>query len=136
MKWIQESDVVQISSDLGITLNFWHVMDDSRDSVHLLEKLIHSFDERVKIIPVLNYGRGLDFSILESSHVKDLMIQKNIPVIRINKLYEKTMQKIDRDNISFWAAIHNTDLSLGLFERQRVKSWLKNVYGEFIKYNI
>jgi hypothetical protein len=40
------------------------------------------------------------------------------------------MRKIDRQNASFWAAIHNkseTD-ALGLLERQRVKLWLKRSY--------
>ena len=41
------------------------------------------------------------------------------------------MRKIDRQNASFWSAINNREGpdSLGLLERQRVKTWLKNTYS-------
>jgi hypothetical protein len=43
------------------------------------------------------------------------------------------MRKIDRQNASFWAATHVTSGpdSLGLLERQRVKTWLKGAYASF-----
>ena len=42
------------------------------------------------------------------------------------------MRKIDRQNASFWAAAHGTigvD-ALGMLERQRVKTWLKQAYAD------
>ena len=45
------------------------------------------------------------------------------------------MRKIDQNNTSFWKAIHDKDSSdaLGMLERQRVKTWLKNCYAVFDK---
>ena len=44
-----------------------------------------------------------------------------------------SMRKIDRQNASFWAAIHNRsdEDALGLLERQRVKNWLRKSYESF-----
>jgi hypothetical protein len=41
------------------------------------------------------------------------------------------MRKIDRQNSSFWAAIHTTSGpdALGMLERQRVKTWLRGTYA-------
>ena len=51
--------------------------------------------------------------------------------ISLAQLHEASMRKIDRQNASFWAAIHRKDGddALGMLERQRVKTWLKNSYA-------
>jgi hypothetical protein len=136
VKWIKESDVLSIASELGIPIKFWHVMDDSKDSVHLLEKLMLVFQGDVNLVIVLNEGRGTDFSIFENSSVKLEAIERKHTIIRIPKLYEKTMQKIDKDNLSFWAACNNPQTALGLFERQRVKTWLNSIYKEYDRFEI
>jgi hypothetical protein len=54
-------------------------------------------------------------------------------IVTLAQLHEASMRKIDRQNVSFWAAIHNrseTD-ALGLLERQRVKNWLRKSYESF-----
>ena len=51
------------------------------------------------------------------------------------QLHEGSMRKIDRQNASFWSAIHNRSEpdALGMLERQRVKTWLKSCYAVFEK---
>ena len=52
-------------------------------------------------------------------------------VVTLAQLHETSMRKIDRQNASFWSAINNRsqdDDALGMLERQRVKTWLKNSY--------
>jgi hypothetical protein len=43
------------------------------------------------------------------------------------------MRKIDQHNTSFWKASNDRESpdALGLLERQRVKTWLKNCYEVF-----
>jgi len=52
-------------------------------------------------------------------------------VITLAQLHEGSMRKIDRRNASYWAAVHTTTVpdSLGMLERQRVKTWLKGAYS-------
>ena len=54
-------------------------------------------------------------------------------VLSLAQLHEASMRKIDRQNASFWAAVNTKtgEDALGLLERQRVKSWLKNAYVSF-----
>lgn len=131
LKWIEESNVVELCKELNIKLKFWHVMDDSKDSVILLENLLNKFQDRADYVIVLNYGRGTDFKIFESSTTKDLAIQYNASFLNLKRLHEKSMQRIDDSNTSFWAAINGKASSLGLLEKQRIKSWLNSVYEEF-----
>ena len=53
--------------------------------------------------------------------------------IDLPALHETSMRKIDRQNTSFWAAVHdrNSPDCLGMLERQRVKTWLRNAYASF-----
>jgi hypothetical protein len=78
-------------------------------------------------------GRGSDFSLLEESEALKHAHARGARVIILGSLHEASMRKIDRQNASFWAAINNrTDPdSLGILERQRVKTWLKATYETF-----
>ena len=53
-------------------------------------------------------------------------------MIGLAQLHEASMRKIDRQNASFWAAAHGTTGvdALGMLERQRVKTWLKQAYAD------
>lgn len=136
LKWIEESNVIELSNELNLKLKFWHVMDDSKDSVILLENLLNRFQEKVDYTIVYNHGRGTQFKIFESSPVKDLAILYNATFMNLKKLHERSMQKIDETNSSFWAAIHNKPAGLGLMERERAKSWLNSAYDEFRRLNV
>ena len=108
-------------------------MDTGRDSASLLVKLIDEFGARVPIVVVLNEVHGSDFGILESSGALARAKAAAAEVISIRRLQEATMQKIDAQNTSFWAASHRSDggqSTLGLLERQRVKYWLQKAYAE------
>lgn len=51
----------------------------------------------------------------------------------LRHLPDTTMQKIDQQSTSFWAAVNHPDRAatgLGMLERQRVKVWLNRAYGE------
>jgi hypothetical protein len=136
LNWIEESNVIELSSELNLKLRFWHVMDDSKDSVVLLDSLLNKFQDKVDYTIVLNYGRGQSFKIFDSSSTKDLALQYNASIIHLKKLNEKSMQKIDDHNSSFWAAVQSGNSILGLLERQRAKSWLNSIYEDFNRLNL
>ncbi|HMV77049.1 MAG TPA: hypothetical protein PK453_07925 [Leptospiraceae bacterium] len=131
LKWIEESNVVELCKELNLKLKFWHVMDDSSDSVILLENLFSVFQDKVDYIIVYNYGRGGQFRIFESSPVKNLAVKYGAQFMSLKKLHESTMQKTDETNSSFWAAVNGKSAGLGLLERQRIKFWLESAYGDF-----
>ena len=54
-------------------------------------------------------------------------------VVRLRKLQDAAMRKIDASSASFWAAARPGEkdaAGLGLMERQRVRTWLKGAYQE------
>jgi len=132
-RWIKDSDVFAVLADMGITVNFWHVADAGKDSVDLLGRLVNTFDNGPRYFVVKNYGRGSDFSQLDTSPALEKALSLGARVINLAQLHEASMRKIDRQNASFWGAIHNRSEAdaLGLLERQRVKTWLKKTYDTF-----
>ena len=132
-RWIKESDLFDVFAEIGVTVNFWHVLDDGKDSTELLGSLIDTFGNRPNYIVVQNYGRGSDFGMLLASQSLSKATANGARVIALPRLHEASMRKIDAQNTSFWKAVNDREGShaLGLLERQRVKSWLATVYAAF-----
>ena len=130
-QWMDESGLLELSSEMGIALSYWHVMDSGRDSVDLLKKLLDRFGSRLNYVLVQNHIRGDNFDLLESSGEKQRALELHARIISIRRLHEASMIKIDGHSSSFWSATQRTDEhALGILERQRVKMWLKHAYSE------
>jgi hypothetical protein len=132
-RWIRDSDLLSLLASMGVTVNFWHMADAGQDSVDLLDRLVNTFGPGPNYIVVKNEGRGSDFSQLERSPALQKALALGGRVVSLGQLHEASMRKIDRSNASFWSAIHTTSGqdALGLLERQRVKTWLRNTYATF-----
>ena len=132
-RWMDESGVLEMAGELGISLSYWHVMDSGRDSVDLLKKLIDRFGSRLSYVLVLNQLRGDDFNIFDKSGERERAVGLNARIISLKRLHEPVITKIDAGSTSFWAAKNKSETDtkgLGLLERQRVKMWLKHAYGQ------
>ena len=132
-QWIKEASLIELFKDMGITVNLWHVMDDGRDAVDLLGRLIDCYGSGPNYVVVQNFGRGSDFVLLRESYALQKAQAQGAYVVELPRLHDASMRKIDQHNTSFWKAINDRDSSdsLGLLERQRVKTWLKNCYEVF-----
>ncbi|MFP4539986.1 MAG: mobilization protein [Opitutales bacterium] len=130
--WIDSSGVIELLTEAGVRLTYWHVMDDGRDSFELLGKLFTRFGGRLHYIVVLNHGRGQKFDLYLESETHQRAKELGAEILELPKLHPAAMQKIDHHNTSFWAAVNNPQAhNLGLMDRQRVKMWLKRVFAEF-----
>jgi hypothetical protein len=130
-RWIKDSDLLPLMGEMGVTVNFWHLADAGKDSVDLLDRLLNTYGAGPNYIVVKNEGRGSDFLELEQSAALKKALALGARVVTLPQLHESSMRKIDRQNASFWSAINHraTDNdALGMLERQRVKTWLKNCY--------
>ncbi len=129
--WIKEANLLELLLEMGVVVNFWHVMDDGKDSVDLLAKLTGSYGQGPNYILVQNKGRGVNFNILHQSESLKNAINLGAYLVEIPKLYDTSMRKIDASNMSFWRAMNhqNTEGALSLIDRQRVKIWLKACYA-------
>jgi MinD-like ATPase involved in chromosome partitioning or flagellar assembly len=132
--WIESGDVLDLVREQGIRLVLWHVMDDGKDSVSVLSRLLDRYGERANHVVVLNKGRGSDFSLFRESPAAQSVSRLAAPLLELPALHSGTMNKIDRLDKSFWSAVHQhngPDSSLGMVERQRVRMWLRESYGQF-----
>ena len=134
-KWIQDSSLFELFAEMGITVNLWHVMDDGRDAVDLLGRLVDSYGRGPNYIVVQNHGRGSDFVLLKNSFALQKAEAVGAHVVELPRLHDTSMRKIDQHNTSFWAAVNDREGSdaLSILERQRVKTWLRNCYEVFAK---
>lgn len=128
-RWIDENGVVDMCAELGIKVIYWYVVDDGKDSVHLLQEFLQKYGNVLTCIVVRNLGRGATFSELDafsSASETPFPCQITLP-----GLHPATMRKIDVLDFSFWAAVNAKDSGvdhLSLMERQRTRVWLKNAY--------
>ena len=132
-QWMEDSGLLDIRDELALSLSYWHVMDSGRDSADLLVKVLDKFGDRLPLVVVLNEVRGDDFTILASSGALVRAKELGATVIKLRRLQDSTMQKIDAHSTSFWAASNRGSKggsALGLLDRQRVKNWLHWTYEE------
>ncbi|MFV9614318.1 MAG: mobilization protein [Gammaproteobacteria bacterium] len=131
--WINDSDLLSLLREMGVTVNFWHLAEAGKDSVDLLERLITSYGAGPNYFVVKNLGRGSDFSQLDNSPALQQALALGARVSILPQLHEASMRKIDRQNASFWAAVNTRTGpdTLGMLERQRVKTWLRATYARF-----
>ena len=132
-EWLEKNEILQIADEYSLNITFWHVIDDSIDSLNLLRQSINNASNLANYVIVKNYGRGKDFAEFENSQVARDALNMGASIISIKELQPSTMRKIDRLNFSYWAAANNTDTHvgecLGFLERRRVAAWLRDSNG-------
>jgi hypothetical protein len=134
VKWMDESGVLEMAAENGVGIFYWHVMDGGKDSVDLLKRLLDRFGDRLKYTLVLNQLRGDDFGTLERSGEKSRAEELGAKIVSVRRLHENAINKIDAASSSFWAAKNAGETAgLGLMDRQRVKTWLRDAYSELDK---
>jgi hypothetical protein len=134
--WIGEAGVLDLARECGVRLVFWHVMDDGKDSVLTLGRLLERYGDAARICIVKNLGRGKDFSIFDGSPIRTKADALGAVVIELPELQPAAMQKIDRADASYWAAASNPTFASGSFsrmDRQRIKVWLQSSYDQLAR---
>jgi hypothetical protein len=134
--WLAESGVVALAAESDIRLVFWHVIDDGKDAITTLERLFALHGDRVRYCVVKNLGRGKDFSLFERSAARATAGQLGAAIIELPELNATAMQKIDRQDASFWSAVNGAQTGPDAFtrmDRQRVKVWLTAAYEQLGK---
>ncbi len=131
--WMDDTGVLELFREAGVMVNCWHILDDGKDSLEMLGRLLDDFKTAVRYVVVLNHGRGARFDAFHASSQKVSARELGAKIIELPKLHEGSMRQVDHSNSSFWAAIHaaeNGDQLLGILDRQRVKIWLRKIYAE------
>jgi hypothetical protein len=135
--WMDESQLLGLAPELGLHIRYWHVMDNGKDSVDLLRRLLDRYGQRLTYVIVQNQLRGDDFAILRQSGQLERAQNWGADTIAIKRLQESTLTKIDANSTSFWAATQPDENGprLGVLERQRLRTWLRDAYDEIARVN-
>lgn len=137
--WMEDSGILDLFRESGILVSCWHVLDDGRDSLEMLGRLLEDFKTEARYVIVLNHGRGNRFDAFHNSPQKNRALELGAKILEAPKLHDGSMRLVDHTNSSFWAAANNSadnSRPLGLLDRQRVKIWLRKLYTEFDKLSI
>jgi hypothetical protein len=132
--WLAEAAILDLARESDVGVMFWHVMDDGKDSLVMLDRLLERHQKAMRYCVVKNHGRGKDFSMFDSSPTRAKAEALGAVILEVPELQGGAMQKIDRYDASFWAAIHNPTFAGGSFtrmDRQRIKVWLQFIYDQF-----
>ena len=124
-RWLDDAGVAEAAAELGVALTYWHVMDAGRDSVQLLSAWLDGPGAALPLVLVLNEVRGEQFSLLADSGLQARAEAgpAGARTMRLRKLPDALLQKVDAQGASFWAALQPGPL--GLLDRQRLKLWLQ-----------
>ncbi|MDP9033609.1 MAG: mobilization protein [Myxococcota bacterium] len=134
--WIAEAGIFDLARDAGVQVAFWHVMDDGKDSLVALERLLERHGAAARYFVVKNRGRGKDFALFDAAPTKERALALGALVIDLPELAEGAMRKIDRLDASYWAAVHNETLGSEGFtrlDRQRIKVWLQSTFDQIAR---
>lgn len=135
--WMEDTGVLELFNESDVVVNCWHVLDDGKDSLEMLGRLIEEFEAKARYVIVLNQGRGSRFDAFHASPQKAAALELGARIIELPKLHEGTMRQVDHSNASFWAAVHSGGgQQLGILDRQRVKMWLRKIYSELDGLNL
>jgi hypothetical protein len=134
--WVAEGGILDLAVESQVRLVFWHVIDDGKDALTTLARLLERYGNRVDYCVVKNQGRGKDFTLFDRSPVRATCDQLGATILDIPELHAPAMQKIDRLDASFWGAINGESTGPDAFtrmDRQRVKVWLLACYQQIAK---
>jgi len=135
--WINEAGVLDLAADSGVGVVFWHVIDDGKDALTTLDRLLARYGDKARYCIVKNLGRGRDFSLFDRSPTRATAERLGAGVVELPELHAAAMQKIDRLDASFWSAVHgSTSVGADAFsrmDRQRIKVWLQASFDQLAK---
>jgi hypothetical protein len=126
--WIAEAGIFGLAKECGIDVVFWHVLDDGKDSLLALDRLLSRHGPAARYCVVENFGRGEDFSLFEGSATRARAEGLGATIIALPELQKTAMRKMDRLDASYWAAAHNDAFGAGTLtriDRNRIKVWLQ-----------
>jgi len=134
--WLAEGGILELAAESDVRLTFWHVIDDGKDALTTLARLLERHGDRVGYCVVKNQGRGKDFTLFERSPVRATCEALGAVILDLPELHPPAMQKIDRLDASFWNAVHGPSTGPDAFtrmDRQRIKVWLLACYQQIDK---
>ena len=128
-KWIERNKLIENSKDYGVKICKWFVCSGGRGSVSSFTKSLDYYGLKIQHILVRNWGMYDNWEDWdEDEELQELIKKYKVKVIDFPKLAYKEIFVIDKENLSFDAAIEYEEF--GVLSKQRVVDFLKATYAE------
>jgi hypothetical protein len=134
--WIAEAGILELAAESDVRVVFWHVIDDGKDALTTLDRLLARYGDAARYCIVKNLGRGKDFSLFDRSPTREAAARLGAAVVELPELYGPVMQRIDRLDASFWSAANAFRTGPDAFtrmDRHRVKVWLNAGFDQLAR---
>jgi hypothetical protein len=134
LAWMTEAGFLALAREHHVDVNFWHVIDDGKESLTALDRLLDHLGDSVHWRIVANHGRGKDFTLFKQSTTRAAALALGARVIELPELHAGAMAKIDRSGAGFWAAVNDSAVGADTFtrmDRHRIKVWLQATHDRF-----
>ena len=128
-KWIERNKLIENSKDYGVKICKWFVCSGGHGSVNSFTKSLNYYGLKIQHILVRNWGMYDNWEDWdEDEELQELIKKYKVKVIDFPKLAYKEIFVIDKENLSFDAAIEYEEF--GVLSKQRVVDFLKATYAE------
>jgi hypothetical protein len=134
--WIAEGGILELAAESDVRVVFWHVIDDGKDALTTLDRVLSRYEGAARYCIVKNLGRGKDFTLFDHSETRARADKLGAVVLELPELHGPAMQKVDRLDTSFWSAmnvVRNGPEVFSRMDRQRIKVWLNAAYDQIAR---
>jgi len=128
-RWSEQSDFFSMAAEHDVGIHYWFVVDDGPDATKLAAQFLSARPTGATTTLVMNEGRGEDFTDVEALLDGGTRGPGGVDTCRLPALDAGTMRRIERGNLSYWAAAHAPGDVLGVMQSRRAKVWLTKAYA-------
>jgi hypothetical protein len=135
-QWIEANSLLDLAQEVGVIFWFFWVTDGGYDSLNLLQKTLHTYQDSIRYVVLLNEGKNDDWAAFyDDDELQGLLQKNNATVITFPKLIGSVCKnKMDADSLTFGEVLEHGNF--GIIDRQRIKNYLKKSYETFKKIEI
>ena len=128
--WIEENQLLDLSSENGVSFCKWFVTNGEYDSVRLFQSSLDYYKGQIAHVLVRNMGLCDEWSPMENDELLQKQISKyEVKTIDFPKLSHTERYLINQKQLRFDDARENRELSI--LGRQRIVNFLKAAYAAF-----
>jgi len=124
--WLNASDILEASQDLGVEIQNWYVLDDSAECYEGFLRTLEIFGKNTQHILVRNLGRCEEWESFDQFITNDLITEYKLKVIDLPKLRFDTATTVYKNALSFSEARRYSEFSTA--QLAGLRGYIRKVY--------
>lgn len=131
--WFEDNSLIELAVEDRVKIVIWFVCSGGYDSLKLLSDRLAYFGNKLDLVLVKNWGICDDWECIDDNEILGKQINDSRVITLDFPKFKGNLvrNRIDSESLTFGAVRSSKKFSS--IDRQRVKSFLNNAYGEFDK---